>query len=173
MFKVGDEVLIKGKVENVEGYGAVIFVGGLGKAFFKEEELIPVDKTYEQGLADAWELAKKIVCHEEQGGMSIPCFSAIFDEYMTVEEVLASLTAEEALAKIEAYEKEKEIKVGDEVIVCTMSGSEFDAVVTCKYDKEADVMYKGGNVANHVPLRLLKKTGKHIDIESLLRQIGE
>ncbi|MBR6538085.1 MAG: hypothetical protein IKT67_12890 [Lachnospiraceae bacterium] len=118
MYKVGDEVYVKAQVVDTDvnvfkSYNhKVQFLDSINNEWDWVSESAISDKTYTQGLADAWELAKKIVCHEEQGGMSIPCFSAIFDEYMTVEEVLASLTAEEALAKIEAYEKEKKSRWG-------------------------------------------------------------
>ena len=179
MYKVGDEVYVKARVVDTdestfEDYRhKVQFSDSINNEWDWVAESSISGGTYEQGLVDAWELAKKITLAPDDGGIATNDIEAIFGKgtYCTMRD----FTAAEALAKIEAYEKEKEmeIKVNDEVIVCTVSGSEFVAVVTCKYDNEADVMYKGGNVAKHVPIRLLKKTGKHIDIESLLRQIGE
>ena len=161
MFKVGDEVLVKGKIENVEGYGAVVFVGGLGKAFFKEKVLIPVGKTYEQGLADAWELAKKI------GALKNPDFDKVFG-CVYYADVFCNFTYEEALAKIEAYEKE--IKVGDVVEY----KNTLKAVVTrIENSEEVYVLWGDGSCGKLKKNEVLKigRTAESLDL--LLRQIGE
>lgn len=166
MFKVGDEVFIKGTVEEIwdsdaDVYPIKVDFKRIGFAFFGEEELIPVDKTYTQGLADAWNLARKMA------SMEYSDLKTIFgnDYYPTL---IITHTAEEALAKIEAYEKEKEIKVGD--VVKGLSG--YKAVVTVIGRDRIQVMFDDGSHTEWNP-KDIKKTGKHIDIESLLKKIGE
>lgn len=164
-YKPGDEVLIKAEVTDVSGYECSerpYFVAPdiYSVNWVSEDKIIPMDKTYSAGLNDAWELAKKISkmsceeCREilGKGGLHL---------------VVGGLTYEEALAKIEAYEKEKEIKVGD--VVTT---GECSCVITRIYNRTADVIFADG-VNGTVEVTKVKKTGKHIDIESLLKQIGE
>lgn len=166
MYKVGDVVLVNGTVENVEDYGAVVYVCGMGKAFFNKKELIPADKTYTKGLADAWELAKKIVLSEKEGGFSYKQLGEIFG-VGDCRFPMNTFTAEEALAKIEAYEKEMEIKVGDVVLDDGDKGIVTRSTHNCVY-----ILWFDGSSGTYEPSEL-KKTDLHIDIESLLRQIGE
>lgn len=169
MYKVGDEVLIKGKVIEVMDavpYPAKVKLGKDEDAyFFSNDEICFADKivkTYSDGLKYAWELAKKI------GQMDCIYLDVIFG---SDEESVWNHTYEEALAKIEAYEKEKGIKVGDEVY----GDDEPDSfgVVTLKDSFGIYVMWKDGSSGRDTKPESLHRTGKHIDIESLLRQIGE
>lgn len=171
MYKVGDEVFVKGEiVEVIKDVPYPIKVEVCCTTvplLFTEEELFTVRKTYEQGLADAWELAKKIakMSYDEcrdifgKGGFHLVAYG---------------FTVEEALAKIEAYEKkENEIKVGDEVIHETDSTK-----------RQFFVTYIGGNMISGIekngdthgfsfPNQYIRKTGKHIDIEEFLKQLRE
>jgi hypothetical protein len=170
IFKVGDEVFVKGKITGTQSGSKYKFDVRLCEAkhlFYSEKEMIPVSKNYEQGLADAWELAKKIGAEIDCGGLSNYEVFTMFGTHCT-SEVFGKLTYEEALAKIEAYEKEKEIKVGDEVRCGNVYG-----VVTYSKNGYASVMWKDGSIGDECECKDLTKTGKHIDIESLLRQIGE
>lgn len=112
-YKPGDEVLVRATVEKVTDYYVRIYAEGYGERSFSLATAPVEHKTYEQGLADAWELAKKIVCHESDGGMSDKVFCDVFGAYGGFESVFADCTYEEALAEIEGYEREKEIKVND------------------------------------------------------------
>lgn len=113
MYKVGDKVLVKGEV--VEVAKDVTYPIGVRlrcatvPMLFTEEELELSTKTYEMGLNDAWELAKKILDMKIDVAVEVFDCTRLFD-------VMDKFNPQEALAKIEAYEKEKsEIKVGDEV----------------------------------------------------------
>lgn len=170
MFKVGDEVFVKGNIAKIEEEGSYPISVGFDKGraeWFEEEELIPVGKTYEQGLVDAWALANKVGSLEGDERVKIFDHSDAYHFGWFLE----NYTPAEALAKIEAYEKGKEIKVGDEV-VHAMGRNENKLFVT----SISDGMVKGfeiNEVSFTFPNQFIKKTGKHIDIESLLRQIGE
>ena len=126
---------------------------------------------YEKGLQDAWELAKGLYLGENQkysdnqyekifGGLGL---RYVFDNY----------SPQQALAKLEAYEKEQEqIKVGD---VVEMMGHYCIITSIDKDDKEYDVLWSSG-VADSVPFDApfsFTKTGKHIDIASLLAKLGK
>ena len=125
-------------------------------------------KAYNKGLEDAWELAKKIVLNPNNGGMSLDELQIVFGKSSS-HNVLRSFTSQEALAKLEAYEKEQaEIKVGD---VVEHNGdtvfivTKIDKMI-CGYDKE-------GNMHSFCfPNQYIKKTGKHIELADLFKQIG-
>lgn len=140
--------------------------------WYTEDMLEPYEeKTYEQGLEDAWELAKKIVLNPIDNGLPNDEIKKIFDSeegFVSSYWVMNNLSYEETLAKIEAYEKEKEIKVGDVV-----TNGKYICAVTKKIDENNSVILYGDGCFGKVENKFLEKTGKHIDIESLLRQIGE
>lgn len=120
-----------------------------------------MQKTYIDGLNDAWELARKIYEMESKE------FDKVFREVHYVD-VFYHFTPQEALAKLEAYEKSKEINVGDVV--------EFEdgikAVVLDWFDDEIFALFtENGCVQNWNKKSDFKKTGKHIDITSVLEQL--
>lgn len=178
MYKVGDEVLIKGEVIEVMNdvpFPIKVRLGSdNGGLVFTNDEVCYADKivkTYEQGLADAWQLAKKIVMDVEDGGFDSQEVIDVFgkNRYYSFKD----LTAEEALAKIEAYEEEKEIKVGDEVV--HGEGTTQIRFFATLLEKNRIEGYdeNGYTHAFAFPNPYIKKTGKHIGIEGLLKQIGE
>lgn len=166
MFKVGDDVFIKAEITDVhEGNDKPYFVMPNFDSvdWVSEEKVFPADKTYTQGLADAWELAKKILemCGEKR------------EEILglgSYANILEFVKPQEALAKIEAYEKEKEIKVGD-VVEC--SSENHEGIVTCLLEKEVYIIWSDGSCGQRRKANL-KKTGKTAEgLTELLRQIGE
>lgn len=175
-YKAGDKVSIKATVENVSDDIVRIYAEGYGERSFNLEYAPIEQKTYEQGLADAWELAKKIydTTHADRNkifGMDNSCNG--------IKNVFEMFTPQEALAKIEAYEKEKEIKVGDEVFPFvdlqddSMKNDKKNyGVVTGIYPNMYQVLMKNGDCCDFIKEKC-EKTGKHIDIEGILKQIGE
>lgn len=162
MFKVGDEVQIKGKVVavDIERSGFPYWVSAPhGMGYWLSEADIN-DKTYEKGLADAWELAKKLA------NLSSNEFAEIFGA-KGLYSIVCCFSYEEALAKIEAYKKE--IKVGD--VVEDEEGTKA-LVIDEATENTCFVFTENGCVEDWYKMDL-KKTGNKISIESLLRQIGE
>ena len=171
-YKVGDKVLIEGKINKIEyGLDFLVDVDVDGKNIIIEEDKI-TSKTYEDGLADAWELARKIVLSISDGGISIKDFEIIFGAGLDYKDILKIMTPQEALAKIEAYEESKAIKVGD---VVKVDGTNKDCGIVIAIDeiqKKARLMYADTSFrVNEWYLADLKKTGRHIDIDGLLEQI--
>lgn len=74
------------------------------------------EESYQRGLDDAWEAARKIVLNPEDGGMTLTDFSAVFSN-RSMQSVFKSYSASEAIAKLKDYEEkqkaDEEIKVGD------------------------------------------------------------
>ena len=135
------------------------------------------DEGYQDGLNDAWELAKKIIlpmeCHEVFTGEDL---NDIFG-MSGYKNVMSTFSASEALAKFQEYEEarkkaEAEIKVGDEVIVpngkrCVVTGfNRGDNKWILCIDENGDC---GPNYHEKTDL---KKTGRHFpQIEEVLKQM--
>ena len=77
----------------------------------------------------------------------------------------------EAAAKVAEWEKAKEeIKVGD--VLEDMASGKVKCVVTNIYPSNmAYLVFNDGSAGIH-ELENMKKTGRHIDIDSFLKQIG-
>ena len=120
-----------------------------------------LERYYEKGLDDAWKVAKKIQ------GLDCKIREKIYGIYKMLV-IFEKFTPQEALAKLEAYEKEQaEIKVGDVV----KDGKKY-FLVTKKYNNTFEGMSDEGYLYCGLSLRDCEKTGKHIDIQSVLAQIG-
>lgn len=76
-----------------------------------EEEFQNTNK-YEDGLNDAWELARRIVCLPQDGGETVEWLENTFGS-PKIDTVLRDYSASEAINRVKKHE---EIKVGDEVI---------------------------------------------------------
>lgn len=169
-YKAGDEVFIRATVEKVTDDYVRIYAEGYGERSFSLANAPVEHKTYESGLEDAWELAKKIVLKAEKGGFNYDDFVRIFGiGYYTT--LFEKMTVEEALAKIEAYEKEKEIKVNDIVKVKDERGL---GIVTAVCPAGiVYVLWDDGGCGDYEPCEL-EKTGRTAEgLDLLLRQIKE
>ena len=122
-----------------------------------------MDKTYTDGLNDAWEMANKIA-----DTLTTSERAKIFGYVVngiTVMDILRDFTPQEALAKLETYEKSKEINVGD---VVEQNGHKFVIIfVNGEYVNGIDVDGRFSNIS----IKNCKKTNRHIDITSVLEQL--
>ena len=125
------------------------------------------NKAFNQGAEAAWELARKIVI---PNGYSNCDLYEIFGS-SDLQHVLENYTYTEATAKVAKWEKEKEeIKVGDEVEKNDLRDVRF--IVTFTNGRLMSGVTQSGLVfANEKP-KEWHKTGRHIDIDSFLKQIG-
>lgn len=124
------------------------------------------DETYQRGLDDAWEAARKII------EMTDPPYWEVFNEYK--DDLFGKITASEAIAKLKAYEENQDDKFefGDEIIdVDGMKGC-----VVSKNNEEYDTMYvlfNGCRVPQYVIKSYYRKTGRHFDIDKILEEMKE
>lgn len=126
---------------------------------------------YIKGLQDAWELMRKII--EMYSGS---CKGILGTYFSPINEgsknlllnVINMNTPKEALAKLKAYEETQEIKVGD--VVCCEVSNVIGVVMRKSNDEYCHILFGDGSTGQH-KINNFKKTGKHIDIESLLGQI--
>lgn len=123
-------------------------------------------ESYEKGLQDAWELARKIFSSEEKGGYSAEELDEIFG-FSYLAQILWEYTPQEAIAKIESYEQEQEIKMGDEV----ENPNNPKKYIVCNIKTGASISTDLRETAL-LELSCWQKTGKHIDIQQILDGIG-
>ena len=157
-YKVGDEVLVKAKI--ITGVRKYFGVEVEDNRFdVCEDNIIHVpDMTAEE----AWGIARKLVReyfeNEEFGS-----------NYKSSYDLLMKFSPQEAKAKIEVWEAEKEIKVGDEVDICGDKG------IVTSFGTDGNsihVLFSDGIVTSYRKDKCIKKTGRHIDIDGILKQIG-
>jgi len=100
-----------------------------------------IDASYQEGLSDAWEAARKILCYGKTGG-KLEVLTDVFSHADGWWDIINKYTASEAIEKIRQYEQEQEeqIQVGDEVI-----NRDKKAVVTEITDRFVRIMYSDGS----------------------------
>lgn len=126
------------------------------------------NQAFNQGAEAAWELARKIVI---QNGYSAYDLYEIFG-CSDLQYVLENYTYQEATAKVAEWEKAKEeIKRGDIIRNKNNTSSKF-----CVTDIDDDgILYgvgRDGATYSYEDPEYWEKTGRHIDIDSFLKQIG-
>ena len=125
------------------------------------------------GQNEAWELARKIA--STAGGLSSSELVEIFNAFLP-RDILSENTYPEAAAKVSEWKKAKEeIKVGDVVKAVKTECDEIVEFCVTEIDDEGFIYGVGakGQIFSGRPKHLWHKTGRHIDIDSLLKQLAE
>lgn len=141
------------------------------KEDFEKSKIVNLNAGRLAGQNEAWELAQKIFRGAHNNGYSPKELAQIFGCEVSKPCILEN-TYPEAAAKVAEWEKAKEkIKVGD--VLEGIYDNEVKCIVTnlCP-DNMAYLVFDDGT-AGVYELDNLKKTGRHIDIDSFLKQIGE
>lgn len=122
--------------------------------------------TTDEGLNDAWELARKITLSTSDGGYSCDELKNIFG-YRSPASIFKAFTPQEALAKVKAYEEEHiRIRVGD---VVTGKGGTIEGIVT-RVDSRIYRLFRDGSCNGPMGKEDLEKTGEHFDsIDEFMR----
>ena len=134
------------------------------KEDFEKSKIVNLNMGRVAGQEEAWKLARKIVCFSQMDRLEI-----FETEYFPSHfRILKDFTYPEAAAKVAEWEKAKEeIKVGDVV-----SREGLYGVVKSVSDD-----WLNGITASGISFQWLKRkctqTGRHIDIDGFLKQIGE
>lgn len=146
--------------------------------------LIIEEKTYEDGLNEAWSAARKIVLRKEHGGLPCEDLEKIFDrelEYEAEYSVFKNLTPQEAISRLKSHEQEmymrENTKVGDVVVniknnnvkllVTAIYGDYFDGIRVGKSDAHGEL----GGCFSCSSFGAYERTGTNIDISSILEEI--
>lgn len=122
-------------------------------------------KTYEDGINDAWNCAKKLVLGDDKGGLPIKAIEEIF-EY-DLEDVFAVYQPQDVIEKIEKWYAT--FRVGDII----MHGN-VKAVVT-NVDKESDffrIMHADGQSEIYRPQDMVwVKTGERVNMQNIIKTL--
>lgn len=169
-YKIGDSVLLKGIITDVDTergeiapYEIELLNESLTYADEIEIELLS-SKTYEDGLKEAWEIARKI---ENQLGSTI--LVSIFGS-SRIADILDNFSIQEVMEKINDYEATNTIKVGD--VVKVQSDSEYVVVATA--EEMPNNMYFLRNVENNEKIYFAKEEELEKTEKSMyLEYIGE
>lgn len=125
-----------------------------------------------QGAETAWELARKITCQPINGGFNRSEFEEIFNEGY-ISDVFEKYTYPEAAAKVAKWKEAKEeIKVGDIVKIHEGNDNDLCVLYVSTDKKYYNAVDEYGAVYNMLTKGMITKTGRHIDVDSFLKQIG-
>ena len=129
-----------------------------------------IDASYQEGLSDAWEAARKIIHMPEADLLNLfpECYAAV----CTSVQVFLKYDASECIEKIRQYEqRQKEIKVGDEV------NAPFGKAIVVNIDffaKKIWLVYADGHGGFEYFKDAPTKTGRHFpEIAEVLAKMGE
>lgn len=129
-----------------------------------------IDKARAAGNEEAWKLAVNISLAEMFGGYKVSELKEIFGSICMQD--IFNLTYTEAAAKVAEWEKAKEeIHVGD--IVRIHEGNDNDLCIICSSsDGYYNAVDEYGAVYPTLYKKMISKTGRHIDVNAWLKQIG-
>ena len=132
------------------------------------------EKEYKRGLEDAWALARKIVIPADNGGYSVDQINYIFDDN-DIANVFTNLqTYQDALSKVEEYDKK--LKYGDVVeYIGKVSNDSYRGIFLSKDLDNDGVWILDTNLtcpqSINPELYTIKKIGKHVDLKKLFEGI--
>ena len=139
------------------------------KEDFEKSKRVNLNMGRLAGQNEAWELVRKIFDMETNDIEDI----FIKEEAWNLGTVLNNYTYQEAAAKVAEWEKVKEIKVGD-ILEDRDEGNKV--IVTSLKGRVICLLWDDGRIGTtYVELAkgIFRNTGRHIDIDGFLKQIGE
>ena len=131
------------------------------------------NQAFNQGAEAAWELARKITCQPINGGFNRSEFEKIFG-YGYISDIFEKYKYTEAATKVAEWEKTKAkilVKAGD--VLENIYDSNVKCIVTNLYPNNRAYLVFDDGTAGMNELDNFKKTGRHIDIDGFLKQIGD
>ena len=138
------------------------------KEDFEKSKRVNLNMGRLAGQNEAWELARKIFDMETNDIEDI----FIKEDAWNLGTVLNNYTYQEAAAKVAEWEKVKEIKVGD-ILEDRDEGNKV--IVTSLKGRVICLLWDDGRIGTtYVELAkgIVRNTGRHIDIDGFLKQIG-
>ena len=137
--------------------------------YYTGTDTCDIESARAAGQRESWELALKLMYMDYED--KVECFGLGYDGKEKWVEIMEKYTYAEAAAKVEEWERKKEeICVGD---IVSVRNANICGVVTYKdtTDNTMDVMTPTGGTI-FVGKEDCKKTGRHIDVNAFLKQIG-
>ena len=138
------------------------------KEDFEKSKRVNLNMGRLAGQNEAWELVRKIFDMETNDIEDI----FIEEDAWNLGTVLNNYTYQEAAAKVAEWEKVKEIKVGD-ILEDRDEGNKV--IVTSLKGRVICLLWDDGRIGTtYVELAkgIFRNTGRHIDIDGFLKQIG-
>ena len=120
-------------------------------------------KTYEEGLVEAWELARKIMLSPRDGGYTNDELAAMFGNNKSSSVVLKDVDVFDVKEKVRTFEARKDIKLNDEVIIRGKKG-----IVTFIHDDSTVELLMENGLPQKESLNNLSKTGRSFNVQDLL-----
>ena len=137
------------------------------KENFEKSKRVNLNMGRVAGQNEAWELVRKIFDMETNDIEDI----FIKEDAWNLGTVLNNYTYQEAAAKVAEWEKAKEeIKIGD--VLEYIYDSNIKCIATNLYPSNMAYLVFNDGTAGMNELDNFKKTGRHIDVDSFLKQIG-
>ena len=156
---------LEAKIRSHEAYISDLL---LANKRLSDEKKDCVEQARAEGQNEAWELVRKIFDMETNDIEDI----FIKEDAWNLGTVLNNYTYQEAAAKVAEWEKIKEIKVGD-ILEDRDEGNKV--IVTSLKGRVICLLWDDGRIGTtYVELAkgIFRNTGRHIDIDSFLKQIG-
>lgn len=127
-------------------------------------DICDIESVRDAGQEEAWELARKIAYDGYRNNELKEIFGSVcLDD-------IFNLTYSEAAAKVAEWERKKEeICVGD---VVEFTNGTKAVVIKVYEDGEVALLFSDGCYGTYRPHKNWHKTGKHIDVNAWLAQIG-
>lgn len=195
-YKVGDEVLVKGKIMDIDSEDKIMpyridtkndvawveeteIVGAETKS-----DIIPVipqsqvdayNKGHADGMAQGLNDGKNEVWEFIRNYSFFPSKEdwEEFMEFANIESAsnfFSDYTYEEALAKLKAYEEAQALRLG-EIVIVNIPDEKGIVIVECQ-DGEYKVLMEDFDIVK-LPASKLTKTGRFVALNNILEQIGE
>ena len=164
-YKIGDEVLIKAVITGSREDESKLLVRTTRNSFLVEKN--DVMHAQDMTAEEAWNISKKLFVDYSDRELD-----EIFGKGWSYPNLM-KLTPRQAKSKIKAWEEKIGIKVGD--VIFTAYNQSINGVVTNIYgkcNKNLYVLWDDGSSGVLEYTKSIKKTGRHIDIDGLLRNIG-
>ena len=140
------------------------------KEDFEKSKLVSLNAGQLAGQNEAWELARKIILRQSEGGMNDEDYKKIFGNGFSEIYVIKNYTYTEVAAKVAEWERaKKEVKVGD--VLEGIYDSNIKCVATNLYPSNMAYLVFDDGTTGICNLNDFKKTGRRIDIDSFLKQI--
>lgn len=125
-------------------------------------------KTYEDGLREAWDLARRIVVSKDHGGFAYDDMEDIFKN-RCVSDIFMYFTPQQAAECIALWEARSKFQVGDQV---RLNGTGKIGVITKILHPNCFSVFWSDGSAGFECTESLTKTGRTVDVEAFLAQIG-
>lgn len=190
-YKVGNKFIIEieeavnvsanqNTLYKIKGFNSLVFDNnGLNKLKSLESCFVPKSRSsqeiYNEGMNEAWKLAKTIIGCSDKTYFTEDMLDEMFDTHNTVR-IMSMHSPQELKEKIEKYEKEN-IKVGDIVRYKSIQEKYTNVVVVAiikskdpRYDDTLHCVRSDGTIMSNAK-NGFEKTGRHIDITEILKQI--